>query len=598
LAVALVGIGAWTLSERTAARREADAVERAAAADLAEMEEALWRGAWPEARAARDRAKARLGDHGSLDLRDRIDRGERELDLAGRLDAVRLARAVGTAYAPDWKRSMAEYEAVFRDAGVARPHEDPETVAARIRALHVRAVVVDALDDWALCVWRSDRKLLIWLRDVAERSDPDPAKWRNRARVAKSQPTEATVAEAEAGARASVRCDPLVLEVAKDLIHLSKNPIPFLTHVQTAHPGDLYANLALAEELYLRGRSPEAVRYYQAALAVRPNAPAVCYQLGMVVSEIGRHDEAVEVLRRAVKLDLASVEYRIGLVRGLLAAGRTNEALEEAQRGLREIPETARSNAIVGKADSRNVQGAARLHAAFGAALAAAGRGADAITEYKRATALEPALREAFEPLQDLLVRNGRLEELRTAWRAALAGRQVLHTEHDGYAELCLFLGHEDDYRSERRTLLVTFANRPGSGIPEGTASACLLLPAEGNELLQAVTLADRVAALDRAEAGASYSYHQFAGGLADYRRGRFDRTITVMRGDAAEVLGPAPRLVLAMALHQSGQVDEARKTLADAVRSYDWSAAKVRDRNDWISHVLRREAERLITVR
>ena len=67
------------------------------------------------------------------------------------------------------------------------------------------------------------------------------------------------------------------------------------------------------------------------------------------------------------------------------------------------------------------------------------------------------------------------------------------------------------------------------------------------------------------------------------------------MRGDAAGVLGPAPRLVLAMALHQSGQVEEARKTLADAVRSYDWSAAKVRDQNDWISHVLRREAERLI---
>ena len=51
----------------------------------------------------------------------------------------------------------------------------------------------------------------------------------------------------------------------------------------------------------------------------------------------------------------------------------------------------------------------------------------------------------------------------------------------------------------------------------------------------------------------------------------------------------------ITIALHQSGHVEEARKTLADAVRSYDWSAAKVRARNDWISHLRRREAERLI---
>jgi serine/threonine-protein kinase len=239
------------------------------------------------------------------------------------------------------------------------------------------------------------------------------------------------------------------------------------------------------------------------------------------------------------------------------------------------------------------VPGAARLHAALGAALTAAGRDADAVAEYQRAAALEPALKEAFGPLRDGLVRLGRLEEARAAWQAALAGRPVSHEEHYGYAELCLFLGREDDYRSERRTLLE--AKLPGLMFPERTARACLLLPASGDELHRAAALADRSAALDRAEAGVYYPYYQFVGGLADYRRGRFDRAIAVMRGDAAGVLGPAPRLVLTMALHQSGRVEEARKTLADAVRSYDWSAAKVRDQNDWIAHVLRREAERLI---
>jgi hypothetical protein len=39
----------------------------------------------------------------------------------------------------------------------------------------------------------------------------------------------------------------------------------------------------------------------------------------------------------------------------------------------------------------------------------------------------------------------------------------------------------------------------------------------------------------------------------------------------------------------------EARKTLASAVASYDWSAAKADNHDRWIIHVLRREAESLI---
>ena len=67
------------------------------------------------------------------------------------------------------------------------------------------------------------------------------------------------------------------------------------------------------------------------------------------------------------------------------------------------------------------VPGAARLHAALGAALMAAGRDADAIAEYQRAAALEPALREAFGPLRDGLVRLGRLEEAADIQLRALA---------------------------------------------------------------------------------------------------------------------------------------------------------------------------------
>ena len=70
---------------------------------------------------------------------------------------------------------------------------------------------------------------------------------------------------------------------------------------------------------------------------------------------------------------------------------------------------------------------------------------------------------------------------------------------------------------------------------------------------------------------------------------------MSLMRGEASVVSGPAPRLVLAMALHRSGREAEARETLAAAVLSHDWSPDQVRDQDGWIVHILRREAERLI---
>jgi serine/threonine-protein kinase len=64
------------------------------------------------------------------------------------------------------------------------------------------------------------------------------------------------------------------------------------------------------------------------------------------------------------------------------------------------------------------------------------------------------------------------------------------------------------------------------------------------------------------------------------------------MEGEASKVLGPIPRLVLAMAQHDQGHKQQARKTLAAAVVAFDWSAAEADRRDVWICHILRREAE------
>lgn len=78
---------------------------------------------------------------------------------------------------------------------------------------------------------------------------------------------------------------------------------------------------------------------------------------------------------------------------------------------------------------------------------------------------------------------------------------------------------------------------------------------------------------------------------------GSFDEAIAVMSGEAKNTnyIGPSARLVTAMALYRKGNTKDARAALAAAVDSYDWSPAKADNRDVWIPHILRREAEALI---
>src|SRR5262249_58218371 len=100
-------------------------------------------------------------------------------------------------------------------------------------------------------------------------------------------------------------------------------------------------------------------------------------------------------------------------------------------------------------------------------------------------------------------------------------------------------------------------------------SGTCLRRPAEGDELRQAVALAALAERDARAE---RERYMPFAGrllfaqALAEHRQGRHDRAIGLLQGEASRAPGPAPRLVLTLALHRNGKQAEARNTLPDAL--------------------------------
>ena len=227
------------------------------------------------------------------------------------------------------------------------------------------------------------------------------------------------------------------------------------------------------------------------------------------------------------------------------------------------------------------------------------GRFDEAVGEFREAVRLSPENRAEWKwDLRRVLMRQGRGAEAAAEWKEELAARPTAHDDWFGYAELCLYLGDEAEYRRARRDLLAQFGTATDPYVGERVGRACLLLPGTEDELIQAAALTDR--AVDAKESKYDWirPYFHFAKGLAHYRRGRFDDAIATMTGDAskaAEYMGPSPRLVTAMALYQKGQKEEARKLLAAAIPSYDWSAEKAITREAWIAHILRREAEALI---
>jgi tetratricopeptide (TPR) repeat protein len=208
--------------------------------------------------------------------------------------------------------------------------------------------------------------------------------------------------------------------------------------------------------------------------------------------------------------------------------------------------------------------------------------------------ALDPKRTDSQGASPAVLMQLGLLKEARVTWQKALEAEPIAHDAWYGYAELCLFFGDEDGYRRARQDLLERFGAATDPYVAERTGRACLLMPATGADLRRAVALAERATASNSGDQVAR-PYFVFVRGLAEYRQGQFDRAVSAMRGDAARVLGPAPGLVVAMALHQKGQLDQARHALASTVLSFDWRANQVHDQHGCIAHALRREAEAMI---
>jgi tetratricopeptide (TPR) repeat protein len=390
-ALALIGLagggGVWLVQQR--ARRDGEL--RSDVGTAVDQAASLRRGFhFREARKLLAQARQRLEPAGPDDLRRRVDQGRADLDLVERLDTVRIMAATYDGGKPGWEVAEPLYASAFAAAGFGREGDEVNAVAARVRDSALRVDLIAALDDWASITINGRRRN--WLLAVASAADQSPLRndlrqkmerWRVGARMTQ-------IVEVRTGAELSPQLATALVRAARAS---GGDAVPLLTAVQARYPQDFWLSYELGATMYEAQRWDEALGYYRAALAVRPDVGAANNGLGLALYAKDRGDEAAVYFEQAVSIDPKSVTAHINLGRALYDQGRLAESIGHFEQALRIAPE------FVGT----------RIN--IGSALAATGRVDEAIVHLQHAVRLDPNSAVAHGDLGSALRAKGRLKE-------------------------------------------------------------------------------------------------------------------------------------------------------------------------------------------
>jgi len=226
-----------------------------------------------------------------------------------------------------------EYDRVFAGAGIRL--DDIESAVAHVRASAIRDELVAALDDWAFVAFElNDEPVKNRLLQIAQLADPDPfwrdqfrhpAAWRNREQLGKladdvpwASPPPATHQLALVG-------------VLLGKLGANADSTRLLRDAQGRRPADFWLNWEMGNALRRDKKHQEAVGYFHAALALRPEHHVVHNGLGVVLMDANRYEESIAAFRRGRALEPRDIKLRRNLVVALSRARRWKEAEAECR---------------------------------------------------------------------------------------------------------------------------------------------------------------------------------------------------------------------------------------------------------------------------
>ena len=201
----------------------------------------------------------------------------------------------------------------------------------------------------------------------------------------------------------------------------------------------------LGTVLVEQGRLDEAIGQFREAIRLNPDSAGVHDNLGAALARQGKLAEAVSQLREAIRLDPACADAHNNLGAVLGRQGRLDEAIGHLQTAIKLTP------------------GDAGAHCNLGDALASTGRLDEAIGQYQEALRLKPDDPEAHCNLGVALGRKGRLDEAIFHFRRAVQIEPKLAVAHHRLANLLLQRGQLDDALAHYQAAIDA---QPGNAYP------------------------------------------------------------------------------------------------------------------------------------
>jgi tetratricopeptide (TPR) repeat protein len=338
----------------------------------------------------------------------------------------------------DGPSRYAEFERLFSLYGIDLSAQSAEEAAARIRGRMIAVDLAAALDRWANIRILADAKIRNdsfsrKLISTARLADPDP--WRDRVREAYEGDDTAGLEELSRTAPVEDLPRPTLRVIGQTLYFRYPYGRPadaarqFLRRAQKRHPDDLWLNFLLADSLYSH-RPPgygEALGFFRAVLALRPNIPWVYLRVAQVTHWQGNRSGAIAYYQEAHRLkpDWALPVHQAGVL--LLLTGHPDESIPWARKAIELAPRDSSSQLVLGTAFLQKglvdeaiveIRKAIELdpqnphaHNKLGRALTKKGQVAEAIRSCRKAMALDPHLYGVHTTLCEILYGTGRTEE-------------------------------------------------------------------------------------------------------------------------------------------------------------------------------------------
>lgn len=371
-----------------------------------------------------------------------------------------------------------------------------------------------------------------------------------------------------------------------------------LRRLQERHPDDFWVNQLLT--LVLMETDPsEAVRYATVSVALRPKSAGVRLNLGRVLRDSGRSDEAMVQFQEAIRLapDYAAAHSMLGLTYEDM--GQFEEAITEYREALRLDPAYWESHANLGALLSELKQPGAAIAACreavriepdnvealnnLGGALAQSGQFDEAIAVFTKSLAVAPAdkknvirynLAYAYRERGSALSLAGKLDDAMADWRTAIEFRPDYPQAQKDLARALEGQGSYAEANDVWETFITSLRRmiekEPENGWPYNALAWFRLTARDARfrDFNEAVEMAVRAAELAPQRAAAHNTL-----GIAYYRVGEFRKAVESLRqsmklsdgGDANDWF------FLAMAHAQLGDLDEARQWYE---RAESWTRA------------------------